>query len=148
MKKWTYMYKTEISGNIPHFYLCCDFLTNQVQQEISHEPYRVHGAPWCSMVLHGAQWCSMVAYQSFPTPSFDQWLQHKKLFYIFIHFIPFENRKFLTSHDDWTNNLKSKEENLQKIFLTFQRTKHNIQINQIKVDLWNNLRKLLNILSN
>lgn len=84
------MYKTEISGNIPHFYLCCDFLTNQVQQEISHEPYRVHGAPWCSMV----------AYQSFPTPSFDQWLQHKKLFYIFIHFIPFENRKFLTSHDD------------------------------------------------
>lgn len=47
------MYKTEISGNIPHFYLCCDFLTNQVQQEISHEPYRVHGAPWCSMVLHG-----------------------------------------------------------------------------------------------
>lgn len=50
------MYKTEISGNIPHFYLCCDFLTNQVQQEISHEPYRVHGAPWCSMVLHGAPW--------------------------------------------------------------------------------------------
>lgn len=56
MKKCTYMYKTEISGNIPHFHLCCDFLTNQVQQEISHEPYRVHGAPWCSMVPNGAPW--------------------------------------------------------------------------------------------
>lgn len=123
MKKWTYMYKTEISGNIPHVLW---FLINQVQQEISHEPYRVHGAPWCSIVLNGAQWCSMVAYQSFPTPWVDQWLQQKKLFYIFIHFIPFENLKFLTSHDDWTNNLKSREENLQKIFLTFQRMKHNI----------------------
>lgn len=108
MKKWTYMYKTEISGNIPHFHLCCDFLTNQVQQEISHEPYRVHGAPWCSMVLHG---CLPVF--SYPMVWPTEKTEQKRLFYIFIHFIPFENR---TSHDDWTNNLKSREENLQNIF--------------------------------
>lgn len=86
MKKWTYMYKTEISGNIPHFHLCCDFWSIKCNRK-----YRMNRI--VSMVLNGAQWCSMVAYQSFPTPWVDQWLQQKKLFYIFIHFIPFEKPK-------------------------------------------------------
>ena len=59
MKKWTYMYKTEISGNIPYFHLCCDFWSIKCNRK-----YRMnrivsmvlHGAPWCSMVPNGAPW--------------------------------------------------------------------------------------------
>ena len=82
MKKWTYMYKTEISGNIPHFHLCCDFWSIKCNRK-----YRMNRI--VSMMLHGAQWCPMVLHGCLPVFSYPMGWPMVATEKVILHIHPF-----------------------------------------------------------